>query len=114
MSDQADLLPLKTALENELSKLSQLEEIAGEGAQVVELDQSKVGRLSRMDALQQQAMNVEQNRRRQLRIQHIKAALIRMAKQDYGYCLDCGEDINPKRLEVNPATPYCTQCADTH
>ncbi len=114
MSNSLDLTAARAALERELSELCQLNEISGESTQTVELDQSKVGRLSRMDAMQQQAMNIEQNRRRQVRTQQIQAALQRIKNDDYGYCLDCGEDINPRRLEVNPATPYCTACADGH
>ncbi|TVZ37318.1 TraR/DksA family transcriptional regulator [Alteromonadaceae bacterium 2753L.S.0a.02] len=105
---------LQLAIRQELEKLTALKDISTEGADTVELDQSKVGRLSRMDAMQQQAMQVEQNRRRKLRIQQLQAALLRVEKDDYGWCLDCGEAINPKRLEVDPAAFYCTGCADKH
>jgi len=114
MDNPAALSKLKAALESELQALESLREIADSGASTVELDQSKVGRLSRMDAMQQQAMQKEQNRRRDLRFEQIKAALRRMEEQDYGWCLDCGEAIKPERLAVNPAAAYCTQCADKH
>ena len=77
----------------------------------VELDQTRVGRLSRMDALQVQAMAQEQQRRRLTEIQRIYAALKRIADGEYGWCLKCGEAISAKRLEADYATPLCVDCA---
>ncbi|WP_439573067.1 TraR/DksA family transcriptional regulator [Phreatobacter sp.] len=77
----------------------------------VELDQQSVGRLSRMDALQVQAMAEATQRRRQVRLQQIGAALDRMAAGDYGFCLDCGEFIGKGRLGVDPAARLCIACA---
>ncbi|MFP6745200.1 MAG: TraR/DksA C4-type zinc finger protein [Alphaproteobacteria bacterium] len=77
----------------------------------VELDQSRVGRVSRMDALQDQAMAVESERRRGVEITRIDAALARIEGGDYGYCLVCEDDIEAKRLEFDPATPVCITCA---
>lgn len=91
--------------------LLSVSETAGEAAATVTLDQSCVGRLSRMDALQSQAMSQESNRRRDLELQRIAAALSRVNEGDYGYCLDCGEEIADNRLEVDPAAPLCIQCA---
>lgn len=78
---------------------------------VVELDQSSVGRVSRVDALQAQqlALATAQQRRREL--SRIDAALGRMADGRYGECLDCGEDIAEKRLVADPANPTCIDCA---
>jgi DnaK suppressor protein len=64
-----------------------------------------------MDALQDQAMALETDRRRGLEIERIEAALKRIEDGDYGYCLSCGENIPAKRLEFNPATPVCVDCA---
>ncbi len=86
-------------------------EAAKESRQAVELDQSKVGRLSRMDALQGQAMAQETERRRGLQLQRIEAAFQRLDDDDYGYCVNCGEDIPVKRLELDPAAPNCVGCA---
>ncbi|WP_185233182.1 TraR/DksA family transcriptional regulator [Teredinibacter franksiae] len=109
-----DLARYKSLLEKDLEQLSQLDAISKQGADTVELDQSKIGRLSRMDALQQQAMQQEQNRRRELKVKQIHAALKRVHEGDYGWCMDCGEPINMKRLEISPAVEFCTQCADKH
>lgn len=86
---------------------------AGDGAAgVVELDQSRVGRLSRMDALQAQAMSAESRRRRQLRARAIEAALARIGNGEYGWCPDCGETVDLRRLEFDPAAELCVRCAE--
>ena len=81
------------------------------GSRTVELDQSRVGRLSRMDALQAQAMSVAAQERRTLHLRQIDAALQRIADGEFSHCLDCGEPIAPERLEFDPATPLCIDCA---
>ncbi len=92
-------------------ELLHLVDSSAEARRTVELDQSRVGRLSRMDALQAQAMSVETDRRRKVALQQIEAALGRIEDGDYGYCLNCGEAIAPKRLELNPTAPVCIDCA---
>jgi DnaK suppressor protein len=82
-----------------------------EGQKVVELDQQAIGRLSRMDAIQQQAMAKAGGRRRQDQARRIAAALTRIEEGGYGECLDCGEDIPLKRLELDPTVPRCVSCA---
>jgi DnaK suppressor protein len=97
-----------------LQKQSALHDVkaTGEGAaNVVELDQTKVGRISRMDALQAQAMSVETNRRRDIELQRIESALQRLQKDEYGFCLRCAEEIAVGRLEVDPAAIICFDCA---
>lgn len=73
----------------------------------VELDQTQQGRLSRMDAMQQQAMAEETRRRRQRKMQLIDAALRRVDEGEYGFCVTCGEPIEDQRLALDPATPFC-------
>lgn len=87
--------------------------IAGENesAKTVELDQSKVGRLSRMDALQGQAMSQETKLRHEEGLRKTLSALSRIESGDYGYCLQCGESISAARLEVDPAATLCITCA---
>lgn len=96
------------------SRQKQLLEIARTGddaAKTVELDQTRTGRLSRMDALQAQAMSVEAKRRRLQELQLIEAALQRLSQDEYGYCLNCGEAIALARLQHNPAVVLCIDCA---
>ena len=77
----------------------------------VELDQQSVGRLSRMDALQEQAMQLETERRRKSTLLRIDAALTRMEEDEFGYCIACGEPIDDRRLENDPSVPACVRCA---
>ncbi len=93
---------------------AELESIAATGddsAAVVELDQSKVGRLSRMDAMQAQAMAKASAQRREQTLRQIEAALQRIDDEEYGLCTDCGETINPRRLQFDPTALRCIDCA---
>ncbi len=75
------------------------------------LDPQSVGRLSRMDAMQVQAMAEAQERRRRGERRRIERALERLASGEYGYCVECGEEIGLKRLEFDPAIQTCIGCA---
>jgi len=99
------LLTLRDELQN-------LAETGDASAAVVELDQSKVGRLSRMDAMQAQAMAKASSNRRQTMLTKIAAALKRIDDGDYGLCRECEEPINPKRLEFDPTAVHCIECAN--
>jgi DnaK suppressor protein len=93
-------------------EILRVREIGDQAAGTVELDQAKVGRLSRMDALQAQAMSQESNRRREIRLRQIDAALGRVNTEEYGRCIDCDEDIARRRLEFDPAATRCLSCAE--
>lgn len=101
----------KARLEARRDKLLRLAAASAGDRRPVELDQARVGRLSRMDAMQSQAMSIETERRRQAELGRIEAALGRIAEDEFGYCLSCGEAIAPKRLELDPANPLCVDCA---
>ena len=77
----------------------------------VELDQQSIGRLSRQDALQQQAMQNAQEARRMGELKKIEAALTRIEDGEFGYCIECGEDIARKRLEIDLTATLCIACA---
>ena len=78
--------------------------------QAVDLDQSAVGRLSRMDALQQQAMAQAQERRTKLRLEQLTHALARLDNGVYGDCVQCGDPVGEARLNARPETPFCVDC----
>ena len=94
----------------------QLEELTADNAlgqsaqKTVELDQQSVGRLSRMDALQSQAMAQAQQRRRDVLRGSLQAALQRLKEEEFGYCLECGDEIEEARLLANPAVIKCMPC----
>ena len=78
------------------------ENALGTGAQrVVELDQQSVGRLSRMDALQSQAMALAQQRRPDGQRQTLVQTLRRIEEGEFGDCIDCGDGIDVARLRAN-------------
>lgn len=94
------------------AELSATADTARDAALPVELDQTSVGRLSRMDAMQGQAMAVAVQHRRALSLRQIDAALRRIESGEYGYCKDCDEAIDPRRLNVDPTTLLCIVCAE--
>lgn len=106
-----DTKPYLAQLNARRRELSDLLGDSAESRQPVELDQSKVGRLSRIDALQNQAMAEETARRRRDEIARIDAALKRLEAGDFGYCVRCGEEIGEKRLALDPAIALCIDCA---
>ncbi len=104
---QINLLLLKMK-----SNLQKQEKISKETGKPVELDQTKVGRISRMDAMQAQQMALDASRRRKLQLVKIESAFKRINSGEYGYCLGCDEDIALRRLMVDPTNIYCIECAE--
>ena len=100
---------LLMALQNSLADTARAAEQAGE---TVELDQARVGRLSRMDALQAQQMALETERRNRARLMLVQRALERIELGEYGDCLACGKPIDPRRLEADPTATRCIACAE--
>ncbi len=80
-----------------------------EGSKPIGLDQP-FGRLSRMDALQQQSMTQASRQVAQIRVIKINNALDRINQNDYGYCLECEEEIGYARLKAQPESPLCLDC----
>jgi DnaK suppressor protein len=111
MTEASQTQRLRALLLERRKELLALEEMGSDATKPVELDQTRVGRLSRVDALQRQAMSVEIERRRQEELKRIDAALERIEEDDYGYCANCGEEIPFARLEIDPAATQCVKCA---
>jgi DnaK suppressor protein len=105
------LAQYRERLEALIDELDALDSMTKESRKPVELDQTTQGRLSRMDALQVQAMQEATADRRRSEKARARAALERMDAGDYGYCVSCGEDIPAKRLDHDPSTPTCVDCA---
>lgn len=110
MNDQR-LAEMRAIIEARLSELDGGDTLGQAGQATVELDQQAVGRLSRMDALQNQAMARAGQARRGTERTRLHAALARMAAGAYGHCEDCGEQIAPGRLRLDPAATRCISCA---
>jgi DnaK suppressor protein len=109
--DDLDLDAMRRALEDERESLLDSSSRGAKERAPVELDQQSVGRLSRMDAMQVQAMAQAVETRRRARIRIIEAALKRLDEGDYGFCLSCGDEIPAKRLALDPAVARCVDCA---
>ncbi|HSL02035.1 MAG TPA: TraR/DksA C4-type zinc finger protein [Nitrospiraceae bacterium] len=45
-------------------------------------------------------------------LRNVRGALRRIEDGTFGVCLHCEEDINPKRLNAVPWTPFCIQCQE--
>ena len=97
----------------ELSRLRAALQVALEsskaGIEVVSLDQP-IGRVSRIDAIQQQKMAQESRRKQQLRLGQVGVALAAIENDEYGYCRSCEEPIGYRRLSARPETPFCLAC----
>ncbi len=106
-----DAKKFEIVLLSEREELLAIQSASADERAPVELDQQSVGRLSRMDAMQQQSMALAEERRRALRLKQIAAALKRIEEDEFGYCVSCGEEILLKRLELDPAAAVCTACA---
>ncbi|GMG82321.1 hypothetical protein LNKW23_15340 [Paralimibaculum aggregatum] len=109
--DAAALARFRALLVAEAAELEAAERDTEADRAPVELDQQSVGRLSRMDAMQVQAMAAAQSRRRAARRAAIRAALARFDEDEYGWCQLCGEAIDPRRLALDPAVARCVDCA---
>ncbi|ORJ63420.1 TraR/DksA family transcriptional regulator [Geothermobacter hydrogeniphilus] len=98
------LLARRTELEKQLAD-------SAESAEAVDLDQP-IGRLSRMDAMQQQQMTLAGRRIAEQRLRQIAAALERIEADAYGICVACEEEIDPDRLRARPESPFCVDCQE--
>ncbi len=96
------LFGLKSALEKQLAS-------SEESTKPVDLGQP-IGRLSRMDAMQQQSMAKTNRQAAQRRLKQVESALTRLEKNAYGFCLECEEEIAFARLKAKPETLFCIDC----
>ncbi len=113
MSDRKDIdvTALKARLLEMKAELEKLAQGHEHDKDVVMLDPAVQGRLSRMDALQVQAMAEEVARRREVELRRIEVALKRIEDDEFGWCVTCGEEIGARRLELDPPVPNCIGCA---
>lgn len=103
---------MKPLLDDLLARLDEEQRLAADNARTVTLDQSSVGRLSRMDAMQQQAMAQASMQRLQVHRRRLDAALQRVQQGSYGICCECAGAIGLERLLSDPAAPFCMDCQE--
>ena len=109
--DVKTIIKFRERLNQEAAELRASDTATQEDRAPVELDQTSVGRLSRMDAMQQQEMAAAQSRRRSGRLKAIELAFKRMDEDEFGWCQDCGEKIPLGRLELDPCAASCVDCS---
>ena len=107
---EAQLAELSDELHRQLERLKKSMKITDEALRTVELDQTAVGRLSRIDSLQNQALSAGLREREAARLGQIVTALQRMSTGVYGACTLCGADIPFERLFVFPEASDCASC----
>ncbi len=112
MRNDIDLGYFKNRLESRFKDITERQERQKSGTGPVKLDQARIGRLSRMDALQQQAISKAAARLTDLERQRIQSALARMETGEYGYCVICDYEIAEGRLRFDPSVFICISCAE--
>lgn len=111
MINQRRILRHRRTLELRKAELLQQRDTSAISREPIPLDQQAFGRISRVDAQQQQAMAMAQERQRSIELLAIERAFTRMKEDVYGYCEECGEGIAPGRLRVDPSVALCINCA---
>jgi DnaK suppressor protein len=107
---EAKFVKYKKLIELQLENLGFDDALGRDSQKTVELDQQSVGRLSRIDALQSQAMAQAQQRRRNKLTALLQATMSRLNNEEFGYCEDCGDEIEEARLLANPVVIKCMSC----
>ncbi len=102
---------LQQVLLSERARLEELLRLSKEGARPVDLGEP-IGRLTRMDAIQQQQMTKASRSNSEVKLRQVKAALELLGKGEYGYCRSCEEPVGYPRLKARPEAPYCLSCQD--
>lgn len=106
---EAQILELAGDLRALQTSLKSLLVSSKDSTRAVEPDRA-IGRLTRMDAIQQQSMAKANRATYQLRLQQAQQALRHLEEDDYGCCRRCDEDIGYRRLKAKPETPFCVGC----
>jgi len=109
---QERLCRYRTRIAQELSGIGDIMKKAEEELRPLQLDQQSFGRLTRMDAIQRQAMASEAQRRRQQRRLQLQQSLKRIDEKEFGYCAICGDEIPDGRLDIDPVFHLCVKCAE--
>ncbi|MBL4671984.1 MAG: TraR/DksA C4-type zinc finger protein [Arenicella sp.] len=111
MDESLNLSSFSTQLHTLKLDVLQASALASNAAQPVELDQNRVGRLSRVDAMQGQAMAQANVERQKILLTEIERALAEIESGEYGRCVGCDEFIAIARVEADPVTQRCIVCA---
>ena len=103
---------LKITLERLKEELKEQVSQSESSTGIVTLDQTLIGRLSRIDAMQQQNMAISNRQSKTFRLRKIQIALEAIRMENYGYCDKCDNAIGYARLNVQPEANLCINCQD--
>ena len=109
---EVQVAELREELVRQLAKLERSMTVTDEALKTVDLDQTAVGRLSRMDSLQSQGIAKGLRERESVRLAEIQGAMLRLNTGTYGVCTACGKDVPFERLLVFPESATCATCGD--
>lgn len=101
---RVELLGLRAELEHFLA-------ITRDATRPVDLNEP-IGRLTRIDAIQQQGISAASRHRNDIRLRQVVQALNAMDRDSYGLCRKCEDPISYPRLKAGPESPYCLECQD--
>lgn len=103
---------IEEELRRQLRRLERSIRVTDEAMEPIQLDQTAVGRLSRMDSLQTQSLTRNLQEREQVKLAQIHEALGRLEEGTFGLCTECGGEIPFQRLFVVPETASCASCGE--
>ena len=100
---------LKEIIDSQIHSTKEEIEELKELTKPITLDNS-IGRLSRMDAINNKAINEKALRDKKRTLQKLERATERSEKGELGTCLRCGDEIPFGRLKIMPWTTRCVKC----
>lgn len=109
---EVEIQKIREKLKSLRKELQEMDDSLKETSEPVELDQTRVGRLSRMDAMQSQQMALESVRRKNEKLVKIQGAMQRIESGNFGYCFICDDEIGMHRLLIDPTSTRCMKCID--
>ena len=73
--------------------------------------ENAIGRISRMDAINNKSVNEEALRKAQQKLKNLKVALLNINDTDFGVCYKCKSNIPIGRILLIPQSRFCVNCA---
>ena len=107
---KTEIQQIRQVILQQMNQLKQQLSLSQESSKTVELDQALAGRVSRIDAIQQQKVAQAGLNRARIKTERLNQALKALDSEDFGYCLECGEAIKFARLLIKPESVYCIDC----
>ncbi|GLR18568.1 TraR/DksA family transcriptional regulator [Portibacter lacus] len=76
--------------------------------------ENSLGRISRMDAINNKSVMEASLRNTRKKLAKLKTALSNIDNENFGICTYCKNEIQPKRLMYMPESDQCVRCAARH